>query len=216
MQGLCLHERDLRKEWGLGKFECEFLRGVDGLWPVSQGAPAADDIDGGLFGDLVGWKLLEHTLHDESCLAVAFHLEIGDCEAEAQGRVEVLDFLEIFRLALHFVYQTRVEDFLVGVVCGANCGEPCSQFLQAQRLVLEQALARPDALQTDDGFSELSVLEPAIAKLKREGLKGDELGNVLHSGEFLVHHRHGGVVVAELQQRVELVNDRTTTYFRAE
>ena len=82
--------------------------------------------------------------------------------------------------------------------------------------MLEQSLARPDALKADDGFSKLSALEPAIAQLQCEGLKGDELGNVLHSGKFLVHHRHGSVVVSELQQRVELVNDRTTPYFRAE
>ena len=147
---------------------------------------------------------------------MALHLKISDGQTKSQGRVEVLDFLEVFHLALDFVYQTRVEDFLVGVVRGADRGLPCSQFLQARRLVLEQSLARPDALKADDGFSKLSVLEPAIPQLQCEGLKGDELRDVLHAGKFLVHHRHGGVVVSELQQRVELVNDRTTPYFRAE
>ena len=152
LERLGLHEIDLWQERRFGKFAGEFLRGLDGFWPILQGAPAADHIDGCLFRHLVRRQILEHACHDQCRLAVAFHLEIGYRKPEAQGGVEILDLLKILGLALDLADHAGVEDFLVGILCGLCRLEAVFQFCKTPALVLEQTLAGPHALQADDGF----------------------------------------------------------------
>ena len=82
--------------------------------------------------------------------------------------------------------------------------------------MLEQTLAGPHTLKAEDGFAKLSAFQPVVAKLKCEGLERDELRDISHAGEFLVYHGHRGLVVSELQQRMELINHGASAYFRAE
>ena len=178
------------------------------MGPVADGGPATDDVDGGLLGEFVRREFVEHFVHDEGGFAVALHLEVGHGEAEAKCGVEALDFFEVPEFAADILNEARVGDFRVGVGGGGFGGlELLLESCEAVFLVADEAVELPDALEAGDGFAELALFEESVAELQDECLERDELRDVRHVRVFLLDDLHGGVVVAEFFEGVELEND---------
>ena len=214
---LGFHEQDFRNVWRVGEFFLELFRGGNGLRPVFECRPAADDVDGGLFGEFVRREVVEHLVHDKRGFAIALHLEVGHGEAEAEGSVEALGFLEISEFAFDILHEAGIDDPRERVGGGAFGGDEfLFQFGEAVFLMADKAFELPDTLEAEDGFAELAEFQPAVPELEDEHLEGNQLRDVRHVRVFLREDFHGAGVVAEFLEGEELEDDGSAAGFGRE